>query len=73
MLNITVIERKVHQTILNTMYAYPYTMKYQERKDSFELFGFDFTLDDQLNVWLLEVNATPTMENSTEITTKMCP
>ena len=29
------------------------------RYESFQLFGFDFMLDDQFHLWLLEVNATP--------------
>eukprot|EP01111_Echinosteliopsis_oligospora_P014310 TRINITY_DN5365_c0_g1_i1.p1 TRINITY_DN5365_c0_g1~~TRINITY_DN5365_c0_g1_i1.p1 ORF type:complete len:440 (+),score=116.27 TRINITY_DN5365_c0_g1_i1:50-1369(+) len=33
-------------------------------KNCFELFGFDFLVDEQLNVWILEVNAGPDMKNT---------
>lgn len=35
------------------------------RKNSLELFGFDFMVDEQLNVWLLEINSSPAMDYST--------
>jgi tubulin monoglycylase TTLL3/8 len=37
----------------------------ENRKNSVELFGFDFMVDEQLNVWLLEVNSSPAMDYST--------
>lgn len=42
------------------------------RKNSFALYGYDFMIDEGLGVWLLEVNASPTMEPSTDITLRMC-
>lgn len=35
------------------------------RKNSSELFGYDFMIDDKYNAWLLECNSSPTMEYST--------
>jgi tubulin monoglycylase TTLL3/8 len=37
------------------------------RKKSFELLGFDFMVDSDLNVWLIEVNSSPAMDYSTVI------
>lgn len=44
----------------------------QNRKGSFDVYGLDFVLDTELNVWLLEINASPSMEHSTPITTRLC-
>ena len=35
------------------------------------MFGYDFMVDTFLNVWLIEINASPSMEYSTVITTRM--
>lgn len=31
----------------------------EHRANSFELFGFDFAVDSNLNMWLIEVNMSP--------------
>ena len=33
----------------------------QERSNAVELFGYDFIVDEQFDVWLLEINKSPTM------------
>ena len=38
------------------------------RRNSFEFVGYDFMVDDEFNVWLLEVNKSPTLKQSTHVT-----
>jgi tubulin monoglycylase TTLL3/8 len=35
------------------------------KKNAFEIFGLDFIVDENLKVWLIEVNSSPTFEIST--------
>lgn len=42
------------------------------RDRSHAMFGYDFMVDLDLNVWLLEINASPSMEMSTAITSRLC-
>ena len=44
-----------------------------DRKNSFELFGIDFMLDEALNVWLIEVNTSPDISHSTPVTASLVP
>ena len=41
------------------------------RKNNFETFGFDIMLDDKLNVYLIEINASPDWTYSTKVTEKL--
>ena len=36
-----------------------------EKPNSFEMFGYDFMIDEKFNVWILEINKSPTLEAST--------
>ena len=36
-----------------------------------EIFGYDFMVDTSYNVWLIEINSSPSMEYSSPITTRM--
>ena len=37
----------------------------ETRKNSMELYGFDFMIDEKFNPWIIEVNSSPSLEFST--------
>lgn len=39
----------------------------ENRKNSHELYGYDFMVDEQYNTWLIEINSSPAMDYSTVI------
>ncbi|KAH7827503.1 putative Tubulin-tyrosine ligase family protein [Monocercomonoides exilis] len=39
----------------------------KDRKNSFEIFGFDFMIDEKMNPWLIEINAAPCFEHTTAV------
>lgn len=43
------------------------------RKTCFEIFGFDFMIDSSFNVWLIEVNNNPCLEESSPLLEKIIP
>ena len=45
--------------------------KVEPRKNSFEFLGYDFMVDEDLRVWLIEVNSSPSMDLSTPVTERL--
>jgi len=44
-----------------------------ERKYCFEIFGYDFIMDTEFNVWIIEVNSNPSIEESNDLLKKLVP
>ena len=40
---------------------------------SFEIFGYDFMIDEDLNVWMIEVNTNPCFELSSPYLASLIP
>jgi len=40
----------------------------EHRKNSWELYGFDYMMDDEWNPWLIEINSSPACDYSTKVT-----
>jgi hypothetical protein len=55
------------QLILKTFYAVRKTIDPFRKKYCFELFGYDFILDEDYNTWLIEVNTNPCLEESNQL------
>ena len=55
---------QMHEIVLKTFNAVRKTIDPNRRKFSFELFGYDFILDEDFNQWLIEVNTNPCLEES---------
>ena len=45
----------------------------QRRHCSFEIFGFDFMIDESMKVWLIEVNTNPCLELSSPLLARLIP
>ena len=60
----TLCQQKILQTIRTSMISVRQSLNERNKVNgnlSFELFGYDFMLDEDLNPWLIEVNTNPSI------------
>lgn len=50
---------RIKDIIIDTFLSVKKKMNANNRENCFELFGFDFLLDEDFRIWLIEVNHNP--------------
>jgi tubulin monoglycylase TTLL3/8 len=65
------IKERLHELVILTQLAGKKNVS--NRKGSFCVFGYDFMIDEDMNVWLIEVNTSPSMDLSTKVTQRLVP
>ena len=53
---------KMKQLTADTLRAVSRKLDPTRKSSSFEILGYDFMIDEDLNVWLIEVNTNPCLE-----------
>lgn len=61
------------EMIIKTFYSVRKTIDPHRRQYTFELFGFDFILDENFNSWIIEVNTNPCLEESSKLLKDLLP
>ena len=44
-----------------------------KRELTFEIFGYDFILDSDFHLWLIEINTNPSLEQNGPVTNELIP
>lgn len=48
-------------------------MNLNDRKHCFEVFGYDFMIDSEYKVWLIEINTNPCLDESSPLLQQLIP
>ena len=51
--------QRINDIVIDTFLSVRKQLNPNNRKDCWELFGFDFLIDEDFRVWLIEVNTNP--------------
>jgi hypothetical protein len=57
----------MNSLIVRSVFATRKLIDPHKRRNCFEMFGYDFIIDEDFNVWLIEVNTNPCIEESSSI------
>ncbi len=61
----------IHEDIRVSLKATSKLLNPNNLKFSFQIFGYDFMIDENLNPWIIEINMSPSMDHSTPVTKKL--
>ena len=65
------LTKKMRQIMLQVIHGIRYKM--QRKVGYFGIYGYDFMIDDNMKVWLIEVNVNPAITTNTEVLSKVIP
>ena len=69
----TNVVNKIKELMYTSMCAVRKKLNPNERKHCFEIFGYDFIVDETLHIWLIEVNTNPCLEESSPLLAMLIP
>lgn len=67
------VTTKMRQLVQDSMRAVSRKVDPHRKHASFEIFGYDFMIDEDLNTWLIEVNTNPCFELSSPYLARLIP
>ncbi|KAL4443142.1 hypothetical protein ABPG74_002209 [Tetrahymena malaccensis] len=67
------IVSKIKDIIWLTFCSVKKKINQNDRKFCFEIFGFDFLIDEELNSWLIEVNTNPAIDECSQLLKTLIP
>jgi hypothetical protein len=59
--------------IIDSFLSVRHKMNPNKRKNAFELFGFDFLIDEDFRIWLIEINTNPFLGTPNKDMIKLVP
>jgi hypothetical protein len=62
---------KIENIVYRTLKALQESQNTEQKANCFEIYGFDFILDEHMNPWVMEVNLSPACSERTPWLTKM--
>jgi tubulin polyglutamylase TTLL1 len=64
---------QIKQLVQDSFRALSRKVDPHRKQNSFEIFGYDFMIDEDVNVWLIEVNTNPCLELSSPYLARLVP
>ena len=67
------LKKQMKDLVIMTMQSIRKKLNANERQFCFELFGYDFIIDETFKVWLIEINTNPCLEESSKLLKTILP
>jgi len=67
------LKEQMKDLIATTMQSVRKKLNAEERNYCYELFGYDFIIDEAFKTWLIEVNTNPCLEESSNLLKMILP